>query len=452
MMAEISEKDYIFFIPVGEWFNKDSKCVYLIYAPLKGMFVLGTKPMTEELKLAFDGKSENEDAIKTANSFICSADIQFDKMRHDTKQLYEIEILANNICNFSCVYCYSAKGRSTQRLSLESIKTLVDFLFSDKHYSKRPYAIHFSGGGEPLLSFDIIQQVIPYIKQAYTTGNHHPFTLGLVTNGSLLTLPIAQYLHDNGVEIIISFEILKDLQNKERGSYDKVAGNIRVMQENNIPFGVRTTFTPDSVHRMGEMIEEVHQTIPRIKNLTFDVVLAPDLFHNPRELEEYYDAFLEEYYKTKQQAQKYGISIYCVAAEPLYNLRDRACFGKLVLTPWNSITACARVSSPQERVYDKYVFGKIEDSNLVIDNDKFSEIVSDKNVYTNPVCWNCFAKWNCGGGCRLMHDSFESDFVESYCKFQRKALVRQIIENINRRFITSKGKSIYEYIDSLPKL
>ena len=50
----------------------------------------------------------------------------------------------------------------------------------------------------------------------------------------------------------VSFEILKYFQNLERGSYDKVAANIDMMLDMGYSFGIRTTFTLDSVCQMSK--------------------------------------------------------------------------------------------------------------------------------------------------------------------------------------------------------
>ena len=157
-MATLANKNEIFYIPVGRYFNKKEDEVNIIYAPLKGKFMLATNQMCIELEKAFANNTTDSKAINTKDAICQTQDIDFDKLTHGIESLYEIEILANNTCNFSCVYCYSAKGRSTQRLDFQNFKTLIDFLFNGNHFPKRTYAIHFSGGGESLLSFDFIKE------------------------------------------------------------------------------------------------------------------------------------------------------------------------------------------------------------------------------------------------------------------------------------------------------
>lgn len=62
------------------------------------------------------------------------------------------------------------------------------------------------------------------------------------------------------------------------------------------------------------------------------------------------------------------------------------------------------------------------------------------------MCNNCFAKWNCGGGCRLFHDSFNSNFEEIRCNFVRKGLKRQIFDVLVSNFRKSSGKDLKSFI------
>ena len=87
-------------------------------------------------------------------------------MMHDNPDsLHQLDILLNYTCNFKCVYCYSAQGRSQKEIDWISIKAMLDYLFDSNKKQTRPYVIHFSGGGEPLMSFQLIKQTVEYIEE-----------------------------------------------------------------------------------------------------------------------------------------------------------------------------------------------------------------------------------------------------------------------------------------------
>lgn len=436
----------IFCIPMGDFWHINPERVFAIYAPFCGLHMLADSHQAEALETAASSSEGTHDVLRTLETLSRDENLPIEKVHYNTNELYQVDILANNTCNFHCVYCYSAAGRSNTKLRLDQITPLIDYLFDGRHNPAQPYIIHFSGGGEPLLSLDIIRDTIDYIKQAHSKGNKHPYRLGIVTNGSLLDSETAAYLHSEDVEIIVSFEILEKLQNKERGSYAQVAANLDALLQKGIPFAIRTTFTYESVPFMGDMVKTLHERFPGLHNVAFDTVLSADLFKTPEELEAYYSDFLNNYYLARELGKTYSISVGCLAAEPLHLLRDRTCAGKFVLTPWGTLTACSRISSPKENNYDQYEYGSIHNDQLYIDQSRFSTIMHDCNIHTTPMCRNCYAKWNCGGGCRLFHHSFDERFEKVRCDFVRTALKRELLDTLGRSFHKSTGRNLEEFI------
>lgn len=444
MNSDLALKENIFAVPAGDIWDLPPDSVYVVYAPLGGHFSLATADSVKQLLNCTEGEIEKESVKKALSALEAKGNVPVHYLPESPDDLYQVDILCNYTCNFKCIYCYSAAGRSTGEVSFEEIKPVVDYLFN-RPKQKNPYIINFSGGGEPLLSFPLIQKTVEYIHAA-ARGRGYKFNIGIVTNGSLITPEIIDYFKKWKVDMAVSFEILPDLQNKERGSYDKVAANIDMMLSLNFPFGIRTTFTPESVARMCEMIEEVNSRFPKLRKVVFDVVLAPSLFETPDDLAKYYDTFLSEYYKAKNLAKNYGITLESVAVETISMIRDRTCEGKIVLTPSASISSCARVSSPKESFYKDYIYGEVSNGDIFFDSEKFNEILNTNNIYTQPECKECFARWNCGGGCRLFHDSFSKEYEKVRCDFVRKALRKELIKIIEEKFEKQTGISLETHI------
>lgn len=435
----------IFTIPCGDLWNLPKESLHLIYAPLGGHISLATEESVKELALCAAGKECSAGAKADLAAFQAPGKVAVHYLPKSPDELYQIDILCNYTCNFKCIYCYSAAGRSQGEVKFEDVKKVIDYLFRPGREQKNPYIINFSGGGEPLLSFPLIKKTVEYIHNK-AQGTPFRYNIGLVTNGSLITPEIVDYFIEKKVDMAVSFEILPRLQNKERGSYDKVAANIDMMLRKGFPFGVRTTFTPESVSTMNEMVEEVHRRFPGLKKLVFDVVLAPSLFDTPEDLARYYGAFLKGYYEAKTLAAGYGINLESVAVETLAMVRDRTCEGKIVLTPSGTISSCARVSSPKEKLYEGYIYGKTSEDELLFDQEDFSKIINSNNIYTRPECAECFAKWNCGGGCRLFHDSFSEDYETVRCDFARKALTIELKNVLAERFKKETGRNLDDYV------
>lgn len=442
---KLSEQN-IFIIPIGNYWEIDDDRICIVYAPLNGHISLATPEMIEKLNLCAEHKFTDIETQSVLSAFQAKGEVPVHYLPQSPHELYQIDILANYTCNFKCIYCYSAAGRSSKQIEFEKIKAVIDYLFCSGKTQTNPYIINFSGGGEPLLSFDLIKQTVEYIEHV-NEGKSYIYNVGLVTNGSLITPEIIDYLQNKKIDMAVSFEILERLQNKERGCYDKVSANIDMMLEKDFPFGIRTTFTPESVHHMCEMIDELSRRFHKLRKVVYDTVLSPDLFPTPESLESYYDTFVEEYYKAKKLGKEKDIMVESTAVETLSMVRDRTCDGKIVLTPMGTISSCARISSPQERLYNDYIYGKVEDGKgLVFDYEKFRNIMATSNIYTQPICANCFAKWNCGGGCRLFHDSFSPDFEEVRCRFVRKGLSRQMFDVLAANFLKSSNLDLRDFI------
>ncbi len=452
MNSDTLSDQNIFTIPAGDLWGLSENRVYILYAPLGGHISLATDDDIMELRQCAAGGAATEAVKRALTAFQAKGTVPVYYMPENPDELHQIDILCNYTCNFKCIYCYSAAGRSQGEVKFEDVKAVVDYLFKSGKKQKNPYIINFSGGGEPLLSFPLIKKTVEYIHEA-AKGTSYRYNIGLVTNGSLITPEIIDYFTKNKVDMAVSFEILPYLQNKERGSYEKVAANIDMMLEKEFPFGIRTTFTPESVGTMCEMIEEVHTRFPKLRKVVFDVVLAPSLFDNPAELEKYYNTFLSEYYKAKSIASGYGINLESIAVETVSMVRDRTCEGKIVLTPSGTISSCARVSSPREKLYNDYIFGEIKENRVVFNNDSFTSILSTHNIHTQKECADCFAKWNCGGGCRLFHDSFDEGFKKVRCDFVKKALKLELANILTEQYKRHNGKSLESHIkENLSKL
>ncbi len=444
------DKD-VYAIPAGDMWGIDADRLYILYSPLNGRISLASQDTVTALQACASGEKQDKEMHDTISAFQAKGSVPVHYLPDTPHDLYQIDILANYTCNFKCIYCYSAAGRSKKQIEFEKIKAVIDYLFCSGKEQKNPYIINFSGGGEPLLSFELIKQTVNYIELV-NKDKKYIYNIGLVTNGSLITPEIIDFFQEHRVDMAVSFEILERLQNKERGSYDKVSSNIDMMLERGFPFGIRTTFTPESVSCMCEMIDELAARFSKLKKIVYDTVLAPSLFDSPEDLRKYYETFLDEYWKAKQRGAELGITVESIAVEMLSMVRDRTCEGKIVLTPMGTISSCARVSSPLEDKYEEYIYGEVKDGVLDFDQQRFANIISQNNIYTQPMCEHCFARWNCGGGCRLFHNSFNQDYEAVRCDFVRKALKRQLLKVLSDNYRKSSGIDLKEFIfDKLSK-
>ena len=440
----------IFFIEAGEDFGIKSDAIWLAYAPLNGTAFLVDRQEKDVLqKECIDLSGNPNEKSLGAQSLQKPPTRPIMRIPKDWNDVYEIDILLNFKCNFNCVYCYSAAGRSDISLTWEKVEPLLDFLFSDRHDAKQPYRINFSGGGEPTLSFDMVRRITESIEKRSTVSGHR-YELAMVTNGSLLTSEIIDYIIKHDIHLVLSFEILEKYQNSERGHYKEVAENLDKLLQSDARFGVRATLTADSASAMPEMIEEIHRRFPLLNSIVFDTVLAPDLFKSPEELDDYYNMFFDNFVRAQILGKKYNIVVAGPSSQLLSFQRERTCLGKIVLTPEGNFSMCSRVSSRKEKLFDNFIYGQVDSNGkLDIDGLKFNHIMGENTIDSTPACRTCFARWNCGGGCRLFAQGFSAEYFPVFCDFQRRCLKYEILKSLENQYFQTTGKSLKESIKGM---
>lgn len=146
-------------------------------------------------------------------------------------------------CNFKCKYCcygecYETFARRKEGiLKFESAKILLDTIsqlsFSNKNTTvNTPLVLSFYGG-EPLLNFPLIKEIVEYSKTLNFKGRFLRYSL--TTNASLLTKYI-DYLQANDFSLLISLDGNEE-NNKYRmlssgvSSYDLVIKNLNYVEK-----------------------------------------------------------------------------------------------------------------------------------------------------------------------------------------------------------------------------
>lgn len=429
----------LYLIPVGELFELDSKAVQIAYAPLHGAYTLVDAKEAGKLQEPSTANTDFTTALKSLPM------LPLLPTPPTTDDIWEVDLLLNNICNFHCSYCYSAAGRSNKRMPEAAWKKTVDFIFAPDKKDKLPVRFSFSGGGEPLISFPEIRRVVNYIEQKHQESGR-PYTLGLVTNGSLLTDEVIEYIRDKKIEIVVSFEVLPELQNRERGSWDKVSTNLHRMHELGCPFGIRSPLTEDALPHLPAMLNMLAEQFPFIKSLVVEPVHSPEWYGSSEKLSAYFDLFFNTYTKAVEQAEALGIMLVSNAFSQLKYRRKAKCMCKAVVTAEGSISHCARVAASTEPLYDRFIYGHADtpgDEPLSFKQEMF-EFINKRNIFEQPECVTCYARWNCGGDCSLFRQTYPAECYEVSCHFTKRCLVWEMLRNMRKQFSHANPEQSFE--------
>lgn len=333
-------------------------------------------------------------------------------------EVYAMTLLPNNICNFSCSYCYAAKGHGHDELSYDALKTVIDFFVDASRVNCKDLHLSFGGGGEPMISWDKFKYAVEYsnqLAQQQGLAIHYSYA----SNGSIISEDIINTIKNYKIKANISFDILEDVQNAQRKNYRKVCETLDLLLENDIFPTINSVITPLNVARQCEMVEEVHQRFPRLKRLTFDEVVDRQLFDDTEASRRFYDAYTENFYRARSLGKTYGINVNSIKYHELGMLKTRACAGGFDVTPQGTLSVCFLVSSPKEALYEDFIYGRITEGKVLFDRDKFRNLV-ENSANQREQCRDCFMRWHCGGGCLYKTKTYSDEQMEVLCHFKRR--------------------------------
>ncbi|WP_051447538.1 radical SAM protein [Rhizobium leguminosarum] len=175
----------------------------------------------------------------------------------------ELILFPTEKCNFRCTYCYEdfKLGRMSDEV-ITNIKSLIS--------ERLPLLTHLKlswFGGEPLLAYDIVQDLTGYAHDL-CLDQHKTFFADMTTNGFLLDTDRLRWLVNHNVRTFqISLDGLSDDHNKTRklgngrGTFDRIWSNLDQASKTDIPFKfiLRLHITKQNI----DAIEEVHAEIDR---------------------------------------------------------------------------------------------------------------------------------------------------------------------------------------------
>jgi len=118
-------------------------------------------------------------------------------------------------------------------MSKETAYKALEFLF-DRSEDSDMVIITFYGG-EPLLEFELLMEVVANAKEMFE-GRELYFSM--TTNGSLLTLDVAEFFVNNNISIMVSLDGMPKTHDRARrfassglGTYESIMENLRIIKD-----------------------------------------------------------------------------------------------------------------------------------------------------------------------------------------------------------------------------
>jgi uncharacterized protein len=347
----------------------------------------------------------------------------------DIRVFKSLCLMITHHCNFKCGYCFEKdKVLNPQEniMSLEVGQKSLDLIAKLSH-NRNNIEVDFFGG-EPLLYFDVLRQIVAYGRTLEIT-KHKKFWFSLTTNASLLTDEIITFLKDENISLILSIDGNQQVNDRYRvyrdgtGTFkDAIEGIRKVIQSCHSGYYVRGTYTkecpnfPEQVNYLLEM---------GINQISFEPVVSkdPTIGFSSEDLpaiKARYEKLAIEYIKQRKINPKLRFYHFEV------NLEEGACFQKLMTSCGAGVEYLS--VSPSGKLYPCHQFDgdskyDIGDVYTGIQNpDLIEKLRSLTQVTSKEKCKTCWARTLCGGGCLANNLSMNGDLNENYnlgCEIQK---------------------------------
>ena len=344
-------------------------------------------------------------------------------------------------CNLNCEYCFAGQGKyhgEDAIMSFEVGKQALDFLVKNSGTRKNLEVDFF--GGEPLVNFDVVKQLVEYARSIEKeTGKHFRFTL--TTNGVLLDDDVIDFLNKEMNNVVLSLDGRKEVNDAKRkrldgqGSYDIIVPKFQnfVKKRGDKEYYMRGTFTRNNLDFTNDIF---HMLDLGFKELSMEpVVSKPDTDYALREedldtIYEQYEILAKEMIKRRREGNPFTFYHYMIdlSGGPCIYKRITGCGSGteyLAVTPNGDFYPC------HQFVGDKnFLMGNVRDG---ITNTKLRDKFKLCNVYSRKECENCWAKLYCSGGCAAnsFHTTGSINGVYEYgCKLFKKRIECAIMVKI----------------------
>lgn len=344
-------------------------------------------------------------------------------------------------CNLNCEYCFAGQGKyhgEDALMSFEVGKQALDFLVKNSGTRKNLEVDFF--GGEPLVNFEVVKQLVKYARSIEQENNKH-FRFTLTTNGVLLNDDVIDFLNEEMDNVVLSLDGRKEINDAKRkningdGSYDIIVPKFKkfVQKRGNKEYYMRGTFTRNNLDFTNDIF---HMADLGFTELSMEpVVSSEETDYSLREedldkIYEQYEILAKEIIKRKKEGNPFTFYHYMIdlSGGPCIYKRITGCGSGteyLAVTPNGDFYPCHQFVGDK-----KFLMGNVKDG---ITNKELRDEFKMCNVYSRKECKDCWAKLYCSGGCSAnsYHTTGSINNIYDFgCKLFRKRIECAIMVKI----------------------
>ena len=355
-------------------------------------------------------------------------------------------------CNLNCSYCFASQGKyhgDRAVMSFEVGKQALDFLIANSG-TRRNLEVDFFGG-EPLMNFDVVKQLVAYARSVEKQYNKN-FRFTLTTNGMLVDEDVIDFANRECHNVVLSLDGRREIHDRFRvdyagkGSWDRIVPKFQKLVEARGGKGyyMRGTFT----HAHPDFLKDIQTMLDLgFTELSMEpVVCAPG---DPSELTaedlpivmEQYEKLAELMLERDRAGKPFTFYHYMIdlTGGPCIYKRISGCGSGteyMAVTPWGDLYPCHQFVGEEA-----YRLGDVWTG--VTNTEKQCEFASC-NVYARPDCRDCWAKLYCSGGCAANAYHATGSVAGVYktgCELFRKRMECAIMVEIARRMDRKKAEA-----------
>lgn len=400
------------------------------------------KLIKEDLKDKYDMKliEEGYEEIKEleSNEMIFSNDNYLQDVNMNKEKI--VKALCLHIahdCNLRCEYCFASQGDFNGEkafMSLETGKKALDFLVKNSK-NRRNLEVDFFGG-EPLMNFDVVKELVYYGRKIEKENNKN-FRFTITTNGLLLDQEKMDFINENMSNVVLSLDGRREVNDNMRktingqGSYDLIVPKFLDManSRNGKDYYLRGTFTSKNLDFSKDIMEMYKLGFKSVS--VEPVVTEPEMEYAILEkhlatiLDEY-DKLSKEYIKIKRKDKDFNFFHFMIDLNqgPCAIKRASGCGAGveyLAVTPEGDLYPCHQFVGDE-----KFLLGNLDEG---IKNTSLVDEFNEANVYNKEDCSNCWAKFYCSGGCHANAYNFNKNINKPYtigCEMEKKRIESSI--------------------------
>lgn len=336
-------------------------------------------------------------------------------------------------CNLRCAYCFAGTGEycgGRSVMDIETGKRAIDYLIAHSE-GRRNLEVDFFGG-EPLLNFDVVKEVVAY-GRSLEKGKGKNFRFTITTNGVLLDDGKIDFINREMYNIVLSIDGRPEVNDRVRrrvdgsGSYASILPKFQRLKDlrGDGQYYVRGTFTrynldftQDVLHLYGQGFDQI-SVEPVVAPASADYAIT--LEHLPRIFEEY-ERLAKTILDMRKEGKRFNFFHFMLDLDQgpcaIKRLRGCGCGNEYVaVTPQGEIYPCHQFVGQEG-----FLMGSLSDMSC---DAALKADFAAATVYDKPDCGKCWAKFYCSGGCNANNYQYAGSIRAPYaltCELEKKRL------------------------------